>query len=69
MNVHVYMPRYIKADLLKFQHESNQKNQDALHRCNHPMYGTKTHYANTKTEELVDTQSTLYVQKVCGTLL
>ena len=46
-----------------------KKNQDALHRCNHPMYGTKTRYADTKTEELVDAQSTIYVQKVCGTLL
>ena len=31
------------------------------------MYGTKTQYADTDTEELVDAKSTMYVQKLCGT--
>ena len=33
------------------------------------MYGSKNQYADIDTEELVDAQSTLYVQKVCETFL
>ena len=33
------------------------------------MYGTKTQYTDTDTAELEDAQSTLYVQKFCGTFL
>ena len=33
------------------------------------MYGAKIQYSYTRTAELVDTQSTLYVQKVCRTFL
>ena len=46
-----------------------KKSQDPPHHWNQPMYGAKTQYADTNMAELVDTHSTLYVHKVCGTFL
>ena len=66
-NVSVSMPGYIKADLLKSQHEATTKPQYSPHRWNQPTYGAKTQYADTDKADLVDEKSTLYVKKVCGT--
>ena len=63
------MPGYVKTDLLKFQHKSTQKHQDAFEPWNQPMYGAKTQYAGTDTEELLDAHPTLYLQKFYGTFL
>ena len=60
---------YVQADLLKFQSEATTKPQDFLHRWNQPTYGAKTQYADTNNADLVDAQSTLYVQRFCGTFL
>ena len=49
--------------------QTHFKNQDALHLWHQPMYGAKTRDYNTGTAELLDAQSTLYVQKVCGDFL
>ena len=68
-NLSVSMSGYVKADLLKFQHEATTKLQDAPHRWNEPTYGAKTQYANNDKANLVDANSTLYVQQVCGTFL
>ena len=67
-NVRISMPGYIKLDLLKLQHESTKPPQYALHHWNQPMYGSNTQYAYTNNAELLDAQSTLYMQKVCGKL-
>ena len=63
------MPGYVQAALLKFQSEATTKPQDAPHWWNHPTYGAKTQYSDSKNSDLVDAQSTLYVQQVCGTFL
>ena len=49
--------------------QDHQKNQDAPHHWNQPIYCANTQYSDTDTTELVDDQSTLYVQKVYGILL
>ena len=48
---------------------ATKKNQHSPHRWNQPTYCTKTLYANIKNADLVDAQSTLYVQQLCGTFL
>ena len=63
------MPGYVQAALLKFQSEANTKPQDAPHRWNQTTYGSNTQYADTDNADLVDVQSTLYVQLVCGAFL
>ena len=63
------MPGYAQAALLKFQSEANTKPQDAPHWWNHPTYGAKTQYSDSKNSDLVDAQSTLYMQQVYGTFL
>ena len=63
------MPGYIEAALLKFQREATTKPQGAPHRWNQPTYGAKTQYADTDKADLVDANTTLYVQQVCGTFL
>ena len=63
------MPGYVQSSLLKFQSKATKKPQDALHRWNQPTYGANTHYYDTDNADLVDAQSTLYVQQVCGTFL
>ena len=68
-NVSVYMPGYAQVDLINFQSEATTKPQDAPHQWNQPTYGVKTQYADTNNAYLVDAQSTLYVQQVCGMLL
>ena len=60
------MPGYFQAALLKFQSETTTKPQDAPHRWNHPTYGAKIQYADTDNADLLDAQSTLYVQRVYG---
>ena len=60
---------YVQAALLKFQSEATKKNQDSPHRWNQPTYGAKTQYSDTDNVDLVDTQSTLYLQKLCGAFL
>ena len=60
---------YVKPALLKFQSNNTTKPQDAPHWWNQPTYCAKTQYADTDNAYLVDAQSTLYVQQVCGTLL
>ena len=47
------MPGYVKAALLKFQHEATQKNQYDPHRWNQRMYDVKNQYADTDREKLV----------------
>ena len=59
-NVRVFIPGYVKVALLKFQCEVTKKLQYALHPWNQPMYGAKTHYADTDTAKSLDAQSTLY---------
>ena len=66
-NMIVSMPGYVKAALLKFQHEATTKPQDALHWWNQLTYVAKTKYANNA--DLVDAKSTIYVQQVCGNFL
>ena len=63
----VSIPGYVQAALLKFQREATKKPQDTLHPWNQPTHGANTQYAKTDTVDLVDAQSTLYVQRVCGT--
>ena len=63
------MTEYIKASLLKFLCKATKKKQDFPQCWNHPISGVKTQCADTDTAELLDAQSTLYVQKVCGTFL
>ena len=65
----VSMPGYVQVSLLKFQSEATTKPQDAPHRWNQTIHGTKTHYYDTYNAELVDAQSTMYVQRVCGKFL
>ena len=69
INISVLMPVYVQTALLKFQSDATPKNQDALHRWNQPTYGANTQYANTGNVDLVDAQSMLYVQLVCGYFL
>ena len=63
------MPGYIQEVLIKFQNKATTKPQDALHWWNQPPYGAKTQYAETNNADLVDAQSTLYVQRFCGKFL
>ena len=63
------MPGYVKAALLKFQRKANTETQDALHQWNQPTYGAKIQCADTDKADLVDANSTLYVQQVCRTFL
>ena len=63
------MPGYAQAALLKFQSKATTKPQDAFHRWNQPTYGAKTQYAETNNTDVVDAQSTLYVQRFCGSFL
>ena len=69
INVSVSILGYVQAALLKFQSKTTTKPQDSLHRCNQPTYGAKTQCADTENKALVDAQSTLYMQRVCGTFL
>ena len=68
-NVSATMPGYVQAALHKLQNEATTKPQDAPNRWNQPAYGSKTQYADTDNADLVDAQSTLYVQQVCGIFL
>ena len=63
------MPGYIKEALLKLQREPTKTPQDDPHRWNQPLYGAKTQYDDNDNAELLDAQSTLYVQKVFGDFL
>ena len=63
------MSGYIQAAFLKLQSEATTKPQDAPHRWKYPTYGAKTQYSDTENADLVNAQSTLYVQKFCGTFL
>ena len=63
------MAGYVQAALLKFQSKATKKPQDAPHQWKNPTYGTKTQYADTNTADLVDVQSTLYVQRVYVTFI
>ena len=63
------MPVYVQADLLKFQNEATTKPQDVPHWWNQPTYGANNQYDDTDNADLVDAQSTLYVQQVCGIFL
>ena len=60
------MSGYVKASLLKFHREATTKPQDAPHRLNQPTYGTKTQYDETDKADLVNANSTLYIEQVCG---
>ena len=68
-NVSVSMMGYVQADLRNLQSKATTKPQYAPYRWNQPTYGAKTQYADTDNAELVDAQSTLYVQQVSWTFL
>jgi hypothetical protein len=44
--VDLYMPRYTKAALQKYQHPSTTRAEHALHQWNPPVYGAKTQYVD-----------------------
>ena len=56
------MPGYVQEDLLNFQNEATTKPQDVPHWWNQPTYGANNQYDDTDNADLVDAQSTLYVQ-------
>jgi hypothetical protein len=68
--VRVSMPGYIRAALHKFQHEWNQRRQDAPHSWNQPTYGAKVQYADDPDDSppLLQKEVRL-VQQVAGTFL
>ena len=63
------MPGYVQVALLKFQSEDTKKPQYSPHQWNQPIYGAKTQYTDTGNADLVDVQSTIYLQQVCGAFL
>jgi hypothetical protein len=68
--VRVSMPGYILAALHKFQHEWDQRRQDAPQSWNQPTYGAKVQYADNPDDSppLVDKSERL-VRQIAGTVL
>jgi hypothetical protein len=68
--VRVSMPGYIPAALHKFQHDWNQRRQDASHSWNQPTYGAEVQYANNPNESTpLGAKSVTLVQHVASTFL
>jgi hypothetical protein len=70
VTVDVYMPRYIKAALHKYQHLAPTRPEHVPHQWNPPIYGAKTQCVeDTQDSPDLSPKEVTHLQQIRGTLL